>query len=251
MIAYFKTKSGINIAYNKVSCLEKRPGIVFLGGFRSDMEGTKALCLEEFSKVNNYSFIRFDYSGHGQSSGQFSEGTIGQWFQQSIDVIAHLTKGPQILVGSSMGGWISLLIAKRFPELVKGLITIAAAPDFTNNNLLANFSVTQLNELEAGETHLPSEYGDPYIISKSLIYEARDHLILNEPLSISAPVRFLHGTSDKSVCVSVAQQLFEHVKGKNIELILLKDEDHRLSSDLALARIKSELKSLLESNKPN
>lgn len=215
------------------------PGIVFLGGFRSDKEGTKALSLEEWAQQNGRAFLRFDYSGHGQSAGDFLNGSIGDWAGDALAIIEGLTEGPQILVGSSMGGWISLLIARDFPERVAGLVTIAAAPDFTEDSMWAGFSEAQKSALMSeGQIALPSDYSDePYIITQRLIEEGRDRLVLRRPLNLPFPVRFLQGTADADVELSVALRLLNHAKGKDMRLTLVKDADHRFSTPDCLSLI--------------
>tara|TARA_B110000444_G_scaffold43629_1_gene39616 strand:- start:134 stop:868 length:735 start_codon:yes stop_codon:yes gene_type:complete len=238
MTEYFKGTSGKNIAYNKI--IGSSPGLVFLGGFMSDMEGSKAMFLESYAKETGQGYLRFDYSGHGRSSGKFSDGTIGQWFTDAVDAIDTLTDGPQILIGSSMGGWIALLIAKKLPKLVGGIVTIAGAPDFTEDSIWKNLSIDEKEKLRIGELLIPSEYGEPYIITKELINEGRLNLVLREPLDFQVPVRVLQGTADISVEVKTAIRLFNHINAKDIELILLKGEDHRFSSDQGLSLISAQ-----------
>ncbi|SFN57341.1 Pimeloyl-ACP methyl ester carboxylesterase [Roseovarius lutimaris] len=226
--AYLTTDTGRKLAYHQTP--GTAPGVVFLGGFKSDMEGTKAIHLEDWAAKTGHAFLRFDYSGHGQSSGAFSDGCIGDWAADAGAAIAALTDGPQVLVGSSMGGWISLLIARAMPERVAGLVTIAAAPDFTEDSMWAGFDEAQRAELvETGQIALPSEYGEPYIITRRLIEEGRTQLVLREPLNLPFNVRFLQGTADKDVDISVAMRLLDHATGKDIRLTLVKGADHRFS----------------------
>ncbi|MBT8413335.1 MAG: alpha/beta hydrolase [Boseongicola sp.] len=215
------------------------PGVVFLGGFRSDKEGTKAIYLEDWARRHNRAFLRFDYSGHGQSSGDFEEGSIGDWFEDAVAIIEALTEGPQVLVGSSMGGWISLLIARERPDLVGGLVTIAAAPDFTEDSMWAGFDDKQRADLvRVGRVELPSEYAEgPYVITRRLIEEGRNRLVLRDPLHLSFPARFLQGTADPDVELSVAHRLLAHATGKDVRLTLVKGADHRFSHPDCLAMI--------------
>ena len=215
------------------------PGVVFLGGFKSDKEGTKAVYLEEWAQRRNRSFLRFDYSGHGTSSGEFTDGCISDWFEDAAAIIAPLTEGPQILVGSSMGGWISLLLAREFPLLVAGLVTTAAAPDFTEDRIWNRMSEGDRETLMAeGQIEQPSDYSeDPYIITKHLIEDGRSNLVLNQPLSLPFPVRFLQGTADADVAPSVPTRLLDHVSGEDIRLTLVKGADHRFSNPECLAMI--------------
>ena len=216
------------------------PGVVFLGGFRSDKEGTKAIDLEVWAKEQGRAFLRFDYSGHGSSSGDFLDGSIGDWADDAEAVIRGLTTGPQILVGSSMGGWISLLMARRMPERIAGLVTIAAAPDFTEDGYWANFDEAQKEALEQdGQIALPSDYSDdPYIITKRLIDEGRRQLVLRKPLILPFPVRFLQGTEDAAVSTETATRLLNHAKSVDMRLTLVKGADHRFSDPECLAMIR-------------
>ncbi|QBX99570.1 alpha/beta hydrolase [Rhodophyticola sp. CCM32] len=232
----FETVQGRRLAYNRIA--GTGPGVVFLGGFKSDKEGTKALHLEAWARSAGRAFLRFDYSGHGTSSGEFTEGAIGDWAEDASAAILGLTEGPQVLVGSSMGGWLSLLMAKRHPEKLAGLVTIAAAPDFTEDSMWAGFSDAQKAKLdEVGQIALPSDYGEPYIITKRLIEDGRRHLVLRDPLAVSVPVRMLQGTADMDVEMSVALRLLEHLEGSDIRLNLVKGADHRFSDDPCLALI--------------
>lgn len=231
-------KSGVrDLAYTQTA--GEGPGVVFLGGLRSDKEGSKALYLEAWAQQRGRAFLRFDYSGHGQSSGTFEEGAIGDWYEDAVAIIEALTEGPQVLVGSSMGGWVSLLIARERPDLVAGLVTIAAAPDFTEDGMWSSFDADQRAALERdGFVALPSEYSEgPYIISKRLIEEGRDRLVLRDPLHLPFATRFLHGLDDVDVELSVALRLMEHVTGEDIRLTLVKGADHRFSTPECLAMI--------------
>lgn len=231
-------QSGLReLAYNQLE--GDGTGIVFLGGFRSDKEGTKALYLEEWAARRGRPFLRFDYSGHGQSSGEFLDGCIGDWFEDAAAIIDGLTFGPQILVGSSMGGWISLLLARAVPEKVAGLVTIAAAPDFTEDSMWSGFDDDQRYEMEMkGRVELPSDYSDePYVITRRLIEDGRNHLVLREELNLPFPTRFLQGTDDNDVEMSVALRLLDNVTGPDIRLTLVKGADHRFSDDGSLTLI--------------
>jgi pimeloyl-ACP methyl ester carboxylesterase len=230
------TPEGRRIAYRLTP--GKAPGVVFLGGFRSDMEGTKALFLEERARAWGRAFLRFDYSGHGQSEGAFLDGCIGDWFEDARAALA-LTEGPQVLVGSSMGGWIALLLARAVPERIAGMVTIAAAPDFTEDSMWAGFDAGQRAVLLAeGQVALPSDYSDePYIITRRLIEEGRTRLVLRQPLPLPFPTRFLQGTADADVEPGVALRLLDHAEGPDIRLALVKGADHRFSSPDCLALI--------------
>ncbi len=228
--AFLETPRGRRLAYH---CLPgKGPGVIFLGGFKSDMEGTKALFLEDWARRTGRAFLRFDYSGHGRSSGDFEDGAIGDWFEDALAVIDMLTEGPQVLVGSSMGGWIALLVVRSRPERIAGLVGIAAAPDFTEDGMWAEFDPVQRSVLmEMGRIELPSEYSDePYVITRRLIEDGRRHLVLRSPLRLDVPTRLLQGTADEDVPVDVALRLLDHAEGEDIRLTLVKGADHRFST---------------------
>ncbi|OWY01554.1 alpha/beta hydrolase [Thioclava sp. IC9] len=244
MTEYFDTQEGRRIAYNLTP--GKGPGVVFLGGFKSDMEGTKALALEDWAKREGRAFLRFDYSGHGVSDGAFEDGAIGDWFEDARDVIMAKTEGPQILVGSSMGGWISLLMAREHPEKVAGLVTIAAAPDFTEDGYWASFDKETRHKLESeGSIAVPSDYGEPYVITRRLINEGRERLVLRSPLALPFPTRFLQGTADEAVSTETAIRLLEHAEGADMRLTLVKGADHRFSDPDCLALIETALAEVL------
>jgi len=241
---YLDSPQGRRIAYHRSP--GKGPGVVFLGGFKSDMEGTKALYLEDWARRAGRAFLRFDYSGHGQSSGAFEEGAIGDWAADAMAAIDALTEGPQILVGSSMGGWIALLTVRARPERLAGLITVAAAPDFTEDAMWAGFDAVQRAELiEAGQVALPSDYGEPYVITRRLIEEGRENLVLRDPLDLPFPVRFLQGTADEDVELSVALRLLQHAQGPDMRLTLVDGADHRFSDADCLGLIVSSVEEVL------
>jgi len=227
---YLETEQGRRIAYHQTE--GRGPGVVFLGGFVSDMQGTKALDLEARAKAAGRAFVRFDYSGHGQSSGAFTDGAIGDWAEDAAAVITKLTRGRQVLVGSSMGGWIALLMARIMPERLAGLVGIAAAPDFTEDSMWAAFDAPMRAALEAdGQVQIPSEYSEgPYVITKRLIEDGRRQLVLRERLNLPFPVRLLHGTRDMDVPLSVPLRLLEHATAEDMRLTLVKNVDHRFST---------------------
>lgn len=243
-VAFQGGPDGRRLAYVKSD--GRGPGVVFLGGFKSDMEGTKALYLEEWAQSTGRAFLRFDYSGHGQSSEAFTDGAIGDWTADAIAMIEALTEGPQILVGSSMGGWISLLIAKAMPERVAGLITIAAAPDFTEDSMWAGFDADQRAALEAeGQVILPSDYDEPYVITKQLIEDGRANLVLRSELKLPFTVRFLQGTADTDVDMTVALRLLNHAQSPDMSLTLVDGADHRFSDPDCLSMITDAVEEVL------
>ncbi|MFK7837274.1 MAG: alpha/beta fold hydrolase [Sulfitobacter sp.] len=233
---FLSTKQGRRIAYHRTE--GRGPWVVFLGGLKSDMEGTKAVFLEEWAQKEGRAFLRFDYSGHGESSGAFTDGCIGDWAEDTVEAVTALTEGPIIPVGSSMGGWQALLLARAQPERIAGLVTIAAAPDFTEDGYVANFTEEQTREMEEkGQVALPSDYMEPYIITRRMIEDGRAQLVLRDPLPLPFPVRFLQGTADTAVSVSTAVRLLEHASGPDMQLRLVKDADHRFSDDPCLGLI--------------
>lgn len=217
------------------------PGIVFLGGFRSDKGGTKALYLENWAKAQGRAFLKFDYSGHGASSGDPLDYTISDWAGDAEAIIRKLTRGRQILVGSSMGGWIALLLARKMPDRIAGMVTIAAAPDFTEEKYWSDFTFEERTAIERdGQIAVPSDYTDePYIITQKLIEDGRNNLVLRDPLTLPFPTRLLQGTEDTSVSVETAMRLFNHAKGPNIRMTLVKGADHRFSDPECLALLGS------------
>lgn len=248
MTDHIDTPEGRRIAY--VRSGGQGPGVVFLGGFRSDMQGSKALALEAWARAAGRAFLRFDYSGHGQSSGVFEEGAIGDWFEDARYALAALTEGPQVLVGSSMGGWIALLLCRDWPEKVAGLVTIAAAPDFTEDSLWAVMDAATRDRLEAaGRITLPSDYAEgPYVITRRLIHEGRNRLVLRQPLDLPFPVRCLQGTADVDVPQAVALRLLAHATGPDLRLTLVKGADHRFSTPECLALIEAAVTDVLCQN---
>ncbi len=202
------------------------------------MTGSKATFLDAHCAVRGLACLRLDYSGHGQSSGAFTDGTIGRWAEEAIAVIDAQSDGPQILVGSSMGGWIMLLAALARPQRVAGLIGIAPAPDFTEALIWDRLDDGQRNRLLAeGRLEEPSQYSDaPTVITRSLIEEGRRHLLLSAPIGIRCPVRLLHGMADPDVPYQVSLELADRLAGDDVRVTLIKDGDHRLSraEDLAL-----------------
>jgi len=228
----------------------KTPGVMFLTGFKSDMQGGKATALEDFCVSRGQAFTRFDYYGHGESSGAFEDGTIGRWADDAVHVLDTVTEGPQILVGSSMGGWIMLLAALRRPERIAGLVGIAAAPDFTRDLIPPALTPDQLAELDAqGYCDIPNCYDDqePYRIRKSLLDEGDNHLLLNGDIALDVPVRLIHGIEDADVPWQTALKISEHLTSRDVEIQFVKAGDHRLSEPHDLDRLTRTVGTLLES----
>jgi pimeloyl-ACP methyl ester carboxylesterase len=238
---------GATIAYHRLAGSD--PGVVFLGGFRSDMTGTKALYLEDYCSRRGQAYLRFDYFGHGSSSGDAALGTIGRWAEDTIAVLDSLTEGPQALVGSSMGGWIMLLAALARPSRVHGLVGIAAAPDFTEDLVLPRLDRAQQRQLrDTGAVTLPSEYSPAgYTYRLSLFEDGKHHLVMRRAIALECPVRLLHGMSDTSVPWQTSLSLAERLAGRDVVITLIKDGDHRLSRGTDLERLGRTLDELLGS----
>ena len=237
---------GVSIAYHRIR--GKSPGVVFMGGFMSDMTGIKATTLEAFCRARGQAFLRFDYRGHGASSGGFEDGTIGRWSQDALAAFDRLTDGPQIVVGSSMGGWIALLTALKRPERMAGLVGIAAAPDFTEDLIWAGLAPEKRERLARdGVIREPSEYSDkPYGFTMALIEDGRRHLLLRGgPLAVTCPVRLLHGMRDPDVPWQRSLRLSEKLAGADVRVVLVKDGDHRLSREQDLALLCKTVEELL------
>ncbi|MBO6781915.1 MAG: alpha/beta hydrolase [Alphaproteobacteria bacterium] len=243
---------GTRLAYfaTPAASPDSGPGVVFLGGFMSDMTGQKATVLEDWARATGRAFLRLDYSGHGMSDGAFRDGTIGRWRDDAVTVIRHAGEsvagldGDLVLVGSSMGGWISVLAAMEVDRLgggqrVAGLVTIAAAADFTEDLLPMRLGPDALAAIEAeGVFCAPSEYSDePYTITRELLEDGRSHLVLGSTISLDVPARLIHGTADPDVPWTQSQKLMSALTSTDVELILVKDGDHRLSEPHDLARL--------------
>jgi pimeloyl-ACP methyl ester carboxylesterase len=219
---------GIELAWRRRA--GQGPGVVFLGGFNSDMTGAKAEALSAWCGEHGRAFLRFDYSGHGASGGRFVDGTIGRWAEDAACVLDALTAGPQVLVGSSMGGWIALLLAARLrPGRVAALIGIAPAPDFTTRIEAGLSAEARAAMARDGVWLRPSAYGEPYPIARALLEDGRRHLLLGGPIPVSVPVRLLHGQCDPDVPWQLSLEIAEKLAGEEVAVTLVKDGDHRLS----------------------
>lgn len=215
------------------------PTVVWLGGFKSDMAGTKAQALADWAMAAGRSYVRFDYFGHGESSGDFADGTITRWREDAIAVLNELTAGPVVLVGSSMGGWIACLAALALPKRVAAMVLIAPAPDFTEKLMTPEIPPEGHAALAADGVWLrPSEYGDPYPITRALLEDgARWSILGGEPIPVNVPVRILQGGEDPDVPWRHALELAQALKGEDAVFTLIKDGDHRLSRPQDIARI--------------
>lgn len=243
--SFLTLPQGRRIAYHYHA--GKSPTVVFMGGFKSDMTGAKATALEQFCQQNGQGFLRFDYTGHGQSSGRFEEGTIGAWALDARETIEALTQGKLVLMGSSMGAWISLLTALALKERIMGIVGIASAPDFTEHLIWQRLSHEQKRQLEEqGVFHAPSCYGEePYPITRRLIEEGRNHLLLHRPIDIQAPVRLIHGDNDEDVPWQTSVKLMENLQSTDVRLHLIKGGNHRLSEPGQLSLMCETLKTLI------
>jgi pimeloyl-ACP methyl ester carboxylesterase len=255
-IAYAQTPSATGATGAKPT--QETPGLVFLGGYMSDMTGTKAIWLENFAKAKGFAFLRFDYSGHGKSEGNFEDGTIGSWLEDVLVVLDHLTSGPQLLIGSSMGGWLALLATLQRPKHICGLVGLAAAPDFTedlvHNELTPKQRETMMRD---GVVYQPSDYGDqPYAFTRDLLEDGRRHLLLTAPIKLECPVRLLHGYNDTDVpwqrsLTLLAQLQAGRKEAADIKATLIPDADHRLARDVDLDLIGETVMDVLNAVKPD
>ena len=228
---------GVQLAYTLTP--GRQPTLVFLPGFMSDMAGEKATMLAAHASELGHASLRLDYSGHGTSGGQFVHGTIGRWTEDALFLIDNVTEGPIVLVGSSMGGWIALLVARARPDRVVALIGVAAAPDFTETLMWAGMDeAARATLLQHGLLRVPSAYGGEQIITRALIEDGRDHLLLGGPIPITCPVRLLHGQQDADVPWQTALQIADRLESADVQVTLVKDAGHRLSreGDLAVLR---------------
>ena len=220
------------------------PGLFWLGGFNSDMQGTKALALDAWAAEHKRACVRFDYSGHGESGGAFIDGTIGRWLEESVAVFEQFCVGPQVVIGSSMGGWMALLLAREiarhagYRASLAGLVLIAPAPDFTEALMWNGFSPEVQKQIETEGVWLrPSQYGEPYPITRALIEEGRKHLLLGSAIEVGCPVRILQGAQDPDVPWKHAFALAHRLPADDVVLTVIQDGDHRLSRPQDIARM--------------
>jgi len=238
---------GVRLAWAQLA--GRAPTVVFLPGFKSDMNGSKALAVRDFCAERGQAMLRLDYSGHGESGGAFTDGSIGQWCEDALRVIEARTEGKLLLIGSSMGGWIALLLALRLGERVSGTIGIAAAPDFTEDLMWQAMSPREREALlRDGKIETPSDYGEPYVITRHLIEEGRTHLLLGSPIPLTAPARLLQGQQDPDVPWETALKLASRLESADVQTILIKDGDHRLSRPADLGLLTRTLATLLGDN---
>lgn len=241
---------GKNISYKSHSPKnsKKMPTIVFLGGFMSNKNSTKAEFLFNFCKEKDINYVSFDYTGHGESSGNFLDGTISSWLDDSLDVIDNLTQGDIMIVGSSMGGWIALLASLARPERIKALIGIAPSPDFTENLIWKKLTLDQQQELMSKDI-IEITGGDKdeykYTFTKNLIIDGRKCCIMNSKIPIKHPVILLHGYQDKTVPVDVSLKIAELLESENVKLLLSKNSNHKMASEHDLQMLEFAILSLI------
>ncbi len=243
-LAFLEREDGSRLAYRHSA--GSGPTVVFLCGFASDMSGDKAQHLERGCRGRGQAFLRLDYQGHGESSGRFEDGTIGQWMDDAHDVIAALTEGPLVLVGSSMGGWVMIDAALRFGARVVGLVGVAAAPDFTEELVWNALDAGARERLrDHGRLLVPSEYDEePCLFTLRLIEEARDHLYLGSPIAIDCPVHLLQGLADADVPWQTAVRLAERLTSTDVRVTLVKGAGHRFSEPVQLQLLDAAVRAL-------
>ncbi len=236
---------GIHLAWARLA--GRGPMVVFLPGFASDMSGAKALAVRDFCADRGQAMLRLDYSGHGESDGAFTDGTIGRWTEDARQVIEELGEFPAILIGSSMGGWIAMLLARDMGARVAGVIGIAAAPDFTETLMWQSMAPAEQQKLlQEGRLEVPSEYGPPLVITRDLIEDGRRHTLLDSAIPVACPLRLLQGQRDPDVPWETALKISAQVASEDVEISLIKDGDHRLSRPQDLALLIRTLSALLD-----
>lgn len=244
---------GRAIAYShRAPAQAGRPGIFWLSGFMSDMASTKATMLDAFAAEQGWGATRFDYSGHGVSGGAFTDGTIGRWLEEARIVFTTVAAGPQIIVGSSMGGHIALLLVRELladapaiAERIKGLVLIAPAWDMTEELMWNKFDDAIRYEILDNGFHMrPSAYDQPYTITRQLIEEGRSHLLARQPLTVPFPVVILQGVEDQDVPVTHARELVTFLRGDDVTLVEIADGEHRLSRPQDLEKLTGALKDI-------
>jgi len=237
-MSYFINKKNQKIAYKRIK--GKSPGIVFIHGLNSNMEGKKAIFIEKYAKKNKLSFIRFDCRGHGKSSGNFEDFTISEWKKDLFDIIDNLTKGPQILIGSSMGGWLMLLAAKSKKRKISGLIGLAAAADF-GKDLFNSLSIKNKQDIKTKGITKYTYKGFAYYLTKEFFIHCTKNKILNKKINFNKPVILIHGNNDNIVKDTMPIKIMKKLSSKNVQIKFLKSSDHSLSSSADLINIKNSL----------
>ncbi len=242
---YLRRPDGMALAYRRVA--GHGPTVVWMGGFRSDMAGTKAEVLANWALARGQAYVRFDYFGHGESEGDFAQGTISRWREDALAVLDELAPGPVVVVGSSMGGWIACLAALARPDQVKGLVLIAPAPDFTEKLMGPEIDAAARRALvETGVWLRPSDYGEPYPITAALLEDGDRWSILPGPIPVQAPTRILQGGADPDVPWRHALALAWAIQTPDVVFQLITDGDHRLSRPQDLARLITAVEELVQ-----
>jgi pimeloyl-ACP methyl ester carboxylesterase len=242
---FLNLSDGTKLAYRKVK--GKSPTIIWCGGLKSDMEGSKATFLENWAKQTGHSYIRFDYFGHGLSDGEFTDGTISRWASDTVSILDELTEGDCILVGSSMGGWAGLLAALDRKDRVAAIVFVNPAPDFTEKLTYASWTDGQKADLvEKGVVYEPSGYEEPYAYSKELIEDGRARQILDAPIALKCPIRILQGAEDTVVPPKHSQRIVDAIESEDVTYTLVKDGDHSLSREQDLKLLSVTLSGLLD-----
>ena len=235
---YFTSPEGRRLAFRHNPASTGKLTFVWMCGFKSDISGTKVLRLEDWANRTGHGFLAFDYSGHGESDGAFEDGTVSQWRDDALAAIDSQTDGPLVIVGSSMGGWMALLAALARPDRVKGLVLVAPAPDFTEKLMWPEFPAeAQAEIMEQGFTLRPSDYDEPYTITRALIEDGRKWQVLDKPIAFDGPVRILQGMQDADVPWTHAARLVDALTASDLTITLIKDGDHRLSREQDIARL--------------
>jgi len=243
---FYKNKQNHKIAYKSLK--GRGLGIIFIHGLNSDMNGTKALTVERYARKNNLNFIRFDCRGHGKSEGKFEEFTMSDWRKDLLDIIDNIAKGPQILIGSSMGGWLMMLAAKAQPQRIKGMIGLAAAPDF-GKELFNTLNKKNKKEITSKGMTKYTSYGFSYYLTKRFFIEAEKNRVLKKPFRFTKPLVLIHGLKDTVVKEDVPRKILKKVTGKNVNIIYLKESDHHLSSDTDLRMITNSIEYIMHLEK--
>ena len=233
-MSFYKNKQNHKIAYKSLK--GRGLGIIFIHGLNSDMNGAKALTVEKYARKNNLNFIRFDCRGHGKSYGRFEEFTISDWRKDLLNIIDHVARGPQILIGSSMGGWLMMLAAKARPQRISGMIGLAAAPDF-GKDLYNSLNKKNKKEITTNGITKYSSYGFSYYLTKKFFIEAEKNRVLKNSFRFTKPLVLIHGLKDNVVKEDVPRKILKKITGKKINIIYLKESDHRLSSETDLKMI--------------
>jgi pimeloyl-ACP methyl ester carboxylesterase len=238
---FFTSSSGLRLAYRYIKApnQDKKPTVVWLNGFKSDMDSTKALALVEAARDKGWNYLRFDYEAHGLSDGDWAKVSVGHWRQNVLDVVDHLTQGPLIVVGSSMGGWMASLLIKDRPERLKALVFIAPAPDFATELMLPNLTPEDRHALNTSGAFYLIGYAYEALMTQAFFDEAKRHNVLDAPLIFDGPVHILHGLNDDVVPWQHSLRLVEALSSKSVSLTLIKDGDHRLSSPEDIRRIEA------------